>query len=194
MELREFEQRTGYFPTGEEYRTIEKFYMSFDGDKDAFCKAYKRNTDGLAEKIQRKTNLEYLKTSQQNDKEITRRDSEIEALKKQLEHEQEWRPYTDTENVSQKEYEALASASGSKKLTDDEAKALLYDWYGFAKEKITIHRTTPIYEVNRHNKLRKIGEYDRPPIYNATDYNYIRFDCGCMCYELQDDTLRPYMH
>ena len=65
---------------------------------------------------------------------------------------------------------------------------------GFAKEKIKIHRTLPRYEVNRHRQLRKVGEIDRAPIYNATDWNYIRFDCGCMSYELYNDNLRPYLH
>ena len=65
-------------------------------------------------------------------------------------------------------------------MSDEKAKDLLYEWYGFAKEKIKIHRTLPRYEVNRHRQLRKVGEIDRAPLYNATDWNYIRFDCGCM--------------
>ena len=40
------------FPTTEEYKTIEKFYMNFDGDKDEFCEAYKKNEGFIAEKIQ----------------------------------------------------------------------------------------------------------------------------------------------
>lgn len=52
----------------------------------------------------------------------------------------------------------------------------------------------PQYEVNRHRQLRKVGEIDRAPLYNATDWNYIRFDCGCMSYELHNDNLRPYLH
>ena len=49
MEIKEFEKRTGYFPTTEEYKTIEKIYMNFDGDKDEFCEAYKKN-EFIAEK------------------------------------------------------------------------------------------------------------------------------------------------
>ena len=62
MMLEEFEKRTGYFPTLEEYEAIEQAYMSFDGDKDAFCKAYKKNEGGLAEKIQHKANLQRINT------------------------------------------------------------------------------------------------------------------------------------
>ena len=63
MEIKEFEKRTGYFPTTEEYKTIEKFYMNFDGDKDEFCEAYKKNEGFIAEKIQHEANLERLKKS-----------------------------------------------------------------------------------------------------------------------------------
>lgn len=28
-------------------------------------------------------------------------------------------------------------------------------------------------------------------LYNSTDWNYIRFTCGRMSYELYNDTLRP---
>ena len=58
----------------------------------------------------------------------------------------------------------------------------------------TIHHSVPVYEVNRHGRLRKVGEMDRPPLYNATDWNYIRFNCGCMSYELNNDNLRPYLY
>ena len=65
-----------------------------------------------------------------------------------------------------------------------------YNDYGFAAEKVKIFHSTPIYEINRHGQLRQIGTADRSPLYNATDWNYIRFNCGCMSYELVDDTLR----
>lgn len=119
---------------------------------------------------------------------------QVERLTTQLEREQEWRPYEDTDNVSQQDYERLVEQGDTKYLTDDEAKDLLYDWYGFAKEKITIYHSVPKYEVNRHRTLRKVGEIDRRPAYNATDWNYIRFDCGAMSYELHDDNLRFFIH
>lgn len=194
MTREDFEQRTGYFPTLAEYKIIEKHYMNIDDGKDAFCKAYKTNANGLAEKIQREADEEFYKAERKLNEDITRRDIEIERLKAEVEREQEWKPYEDTYNVNQTDYENLANASDTKRLTDDEAKDLLYGWYGFAKEKITIHHAIPIHEVNRHRHLRKIGELERVPFYNATDWNYIRFDCGCMCYELYNDTLKPYSH
>lgn len=191
MMIEEFEQRTGYFPSSAEYKAIEAAYMEFDGDKDEFCKAYKKNANGIAERIRREVNAAAFKESRQHTADLTRRDIEIERLKKQLEREQEWKPYEDADAVSQADYDELAAAGGTGKMTDDEAKALLYNWYGFAKEMVVILHTAPIYEINRHRQLREVGAVDRAPLYNATDWNYIRFTCGRMSYELYNDTLRP---
>ena len=40
MMMNEFTYRTGYEPTPEEYEEIELDYIAFEGDKDAFCKAW----------------------------------------------------------------------------------------------------------------------------------------------------------
>lgn len=194
MMINEFEQRTGYFPTMKEYEAIERAYMAYDGDKDAFCKAYKKNEGGLAEKIQHEVNTEQINAQAEADKAAKKYEARIKELEAQLERELEWKPYEDKDNLQQADYIKLQSDSSTRILTDEEAKNLLYDWYGFAKEKITILHTVPVYEVNRHRLLRKVGELDRQPLYNATDWNYIRFDCGCMSYELCDDNLRPYLH
>ena len=194
MMREEFEQRTGFFPTLSLYSIIEKYYMNFNGDKDAFCKAYKKDADGLATKIQREADMAAIKAQQEAEKAQKDMEARIAELEKALEREQEWKPYEDTDNVPQADYERLASQSDTEHLSDEKAKDLLYEWYGFAREKIKIHHSVPVYEVNRHRRLRKVGELDRSPLYNATDWNYIRFDCGCMSYELYNDNLRPYLH
>ena len=101
MMIEEFEQRTGYFPSSAEYKAIEAAYMEFDGDKDEFCKAYKKNANGIAERIRREVNAAAFKESRQHTADLTRRDIEIERLQKQLEREQEWKPYVDADAVSQ---------------------------------------------------------------------------------------------
>lgn len=53
MMKKEFEALTGIFPSDELYKTIEAAYYDFAGDKTAFCKAYKANKGGIAERIQR---------------------------------------------------------------------------------------------------------------------------------------------
>ena len=40
MLVSEFIDRTGYQPTADEYAEIEQAYYVFDGDKDAFCRAW----------------------------------------------------------------------------------------------------------------------------------------------------------
>lgn len=40
MLVSEFIDRTGYMPTGEEYAEIEQAYYVFEGDKDAYCRAW----------------------------------------------------------------------------------------------------------------------------------------------------------
>jgi hypothetical protein len=190
----EFEQRTSFYPDQALYSIIEKHYMEFNGDKDAFCKAYKKNADGFAEKIQREADMQAFKALAAVENAVKDYGFRIAELEKALECEQEWRPYEDTDNVRQADYKRLADQSDTEHMSDEKAKDLLYEWYGFASEKITIHHSIPVYEVNRHGRLRKVGEMDRSPLYNATDWNYIRFDCGRMSYELYNDNLRPYLH
>lgn len=194
MMREEFEQRTGFLPSQSLYSIIEKHYTNFDGDKDAFCKAYKKDADGLATKIQHEADMQEINAQIAAEKAAKNHEARIAELEKALEREQEWKPYEDTDNVQQADYERLASQYDTEHLSDEKAKDLLYEWYGFAKEKIKIHHSVPVYEVNRHRRLRKVGELDRSPLYNATDWNYIRFDCGCMSYELYNDNLRPYLH
>lgn len=90
--------------------------------------------------------------------------------------------------------DAVFKQSDTRFLTDKEAKNILYDWYGFAKEKLVIQKAVSVYQINRHRQLRKTGEAERCPAYNATDWNYIRFDCGAMSYELYNDTLKLFLH
>lgn len=194
MMIEEFEKLTGIYPSAEAYTVIESYYLDYSGTKQDFCKAFRGNTDGLAQRIQRELNSIHWKKERDSKATHAKMASEIETLKKQLEREQEWRPYEDTDNVQQADYEKLLTAGDTKVMTDDEAKDLLYNWFGFAKEKVQILRSIPTYEVNRHRRLRKVGEQQRAPLYNATDWNYIRFNCGRMSYELYNDELRPYLH
>lgn len=82
---------------------------------------------------------------------------EINRLKEQLDREQEWRVYEIKENVRQNDYENLVKQKDTYFLTDGEAKIMLYDWYGFATKKVTIRRTVPMYQINRHQQLRTAG-------------------------------------
>lgn len=56
MMIEEFEARTGIYPSIETYQVIEDHYYQFEGNKDDFCKAFKENRDGIAQRIQRDAN------------------------------------------------------------------------------------------------------------------------------------------
>lgn len=141
--IEEFEKLTGIYPSAEAYTVIESYYLDYPGTKQDFCKAFRNNTDGLAQQIQRELNSIHWKKEQTTKAAHAKMASEIETLKKQLEREQEWRPYEDKDNVQQGDYEKLLTAGDTKVMTDDEAKDLLYNWFGFAKEKVQILRCAP---------------------------------------------------
>ena len=208
MMLEEFEKRTGFYPTLVQYEAIERAYMDFDGDKDAFCKAYKKNADGIAERIQREVNMATFKAQNAQAAELTRRDVEIDRLNSkilemdkaakkdgeeyerrladlqaQLDRELEWKPYVDTHNVTQADYADLAGSvpgGAAHYMTDEEALDWVCDEFGFDRSKVTILHEIDEYEVNRHHQLRRAGKkIDRRPVYCATDYHYIHFNAGC---------------
>lgn len=52
MMMSEFIERTGFEPTGAEYREIEEAYYDFDGDKDQFCKKWVK--DGGIQRLARR--------------------------------------------------------------------------------------------------------------------------------------------
>lgn len=197
MMIQEFEERTGFYPDHALYSFIEQVYTESDLDKDAFCKAYKKNENGFAEKIQRDFNAAAWKAERENTAEITRRDTEIEKLRKELDREQEWKPYEMTGNVPQADYAKLAdgaeSGNASHYMTDEEALDWICSEFDFDRSKVTILHEVDEYEVNRHRQLRKTGrKIDRRPVYCATDYQYIRFNTSRWYYECWNDSLRPF--
>lgn len=110
----------------------------------------------------------------------------------QLERELEWQPYEEKGNVTQFAYENLAGQSDTHQLDFHKAKKMISDLFGFATEKIEIITSVPVYEINRHNQLRVLGSAERKPLYNATDWNYIRFNCCGTEYEMFNDSLRLF--
>lgn len=202
MLLSEFEQLTGFHPTANLYAAIEAAYYDFDGDKKAFCAAYKANKDGLAKAIQ--CEADYKAFSAQKESERAARkaaaeskeriealEREVERLKAQLEQEMEWCIYEDRDDISQADYDELR-ASG-RPMTDEEAIDWVEQETGFARHRISIVREAPALEINRHNMIRRTGKtFDRSPIYDATDYHYIRFTVRAnvtMSYILYNDNL-----
>ena len=196
MMIQEFESRTGFYPSQDLYNFIEVAYMEMNLDKDDFCKAYKQNENGMAEAIAQKASIAKIIASDKAEKENTEKisglEKEVERLKAQLDTEQEWQPHESDLNVKQADYDNLANSSSTRTLTDEEAKQLIADEFGFDPSKITILHSVYKEEVSRHRTIRRAGEIDRPPIYNATDWNYIRFDCANWYYEMYNGSLRSF--
>lgn len=196
MMMSEFIERTGFEPSAEEYEKIEEQYYNFDGDKDAFCSNWLKQGGILRCCKERALKIEQLNSkilelehmSRMEDKKLQQRIADLEA---QLDRELDWKPCAGSgTNMDQERYEQLASTG--KILSDQEAKELIADECGFSPEKITILHTASAYEVNKYRQLRQAAEYDRKPVYESTDWNYIRFDCANFMYELVNGELEFY--
>lgn len=189
MMMSEFIDRTGFEPTAEEYNRIEDDYYNFDGNKDEFCKSWKKN--GGVERIcrERAEKIAQLRSKiVEMEKDMMKT---IRGLEAQLEREQEWKPYADEHNYKQSDYDHLASSG--RMMTDEEAVRWVCDEFGFREDKVKIIREIDGFEVNRHRQLRRTGKkIDRRPVYGATDWNYVRFNVGNWMYECVDGELRHY--
>lgn len=203
MMREEFEKRTGIFVTSRLYKEIERRYMELDIDKDTFCKNYKENKDGLAESIQMEIDMEDAIQKENAENEIARFQREIESLnesygkrvaelQKKLDKELEWKPCDGGTNYEQDRYEKLAGCVGTRELQEHEVKNLVYEKFGFAPEKVKIISEVSTYEANKYHQMRIVERYKRKPLYNATDWNYIRFDCAGWQYEMVNGSLREY--
>lgn len=94
-------------------------------------------------------------------------------------------------NMEEEDYQKLANMSDTKHMTDDEAKLFVGKILGFDPLKVKI-----IHEVEDYYKdgpcLKKWHTYRREPQYNATDWNYARFEVRGWQYEYGNGTLRFY--
>lgn len=203
MMLSEFVERTGFEPMPAEYAKIEEAYCGFNGDKDAFCKAFvagdgeKKIYQARAAEIDRLNGkiLDMDKTFQQSNTEYERR---LAALQAELDQELEWKPYEFTKNISQAEYAELAKCvdrGSARYMTDDEALDWVCREFGFDRSQVTILHEIDEQEINRHNYCRSSGrKIDRRPVYCATDYHYIRFNAGggAWQWEAWNGQMRPF--
>lgn len=196
MMISEFIERTGFEPTASEYAKIEEAYYDFNGNKDEFCKAFVKNggekkiSKARAEEIaQLKSQL--VEMEKQYKVEIEAREKQISELNAELDRELEWKPCDGSgTNMTQERYEHLANCG--QVMSDEKAKEFIADECGFDPEKIHILHEVNTYEVNKHRRLRVAGTFDRAPVYESSDWNYIRFDCACFMYEFVNGQLCFY--
>ncbi len=196
MMISEFIERTGFEPTASEYVKIEEAYYDFNGNKDEFCKAFVKNGGEkelckarAAEIAQLKSQL--VEMEKQHKSEMEAREKQIAELNADLDRELEWKPCDGSgTNMTQERYEHLANCG--QVMSDEEAKEFIADECGFDPEKIHILHEVNTYEVNKHRRLRVAGTFDRAPVYESSDWNYIRFDCACFMYEFINGQLCFY--
>lgn len=190
MMIQEFEQLTGLHPTMMEYAVIEDMYYDFDGDKREFCKKFAAQEEPLlnvARMVASETKSDLDKMQKDAAREKADLEANIKRLEEQLEREQEWKSWTNNDAVKQEDYDHLRRAG--REMTDDEAKDWIADEWGFDRSKIRICRKMKTYEVNRHSMLRQVGEVDRAPYYDATDWYYVFFQVCGMEYEAYNGSL-----
>ena len=123
--------------------------------------------------------------------EIARLTEQLKQAEAQLERDMGWHPAKDIgTNMTEQEYQRLAEDTAPMQ-ESYAIRRIAKDW-GFNEDCIRLVDTVETYEVNKHHKCRVSGTYSRPPIWAATDWNYIRFDvCGNQ-WEIINDELMPY--
>lgn len=194
MEKAEFIKRTGFDPMEEEYEEIEQIYYDFEGDKEAFCKHFVES-GGIQNLLYRRADTilalkkELRKAAESREKQEKSLEAEIEKLKEALDRELEWKPCSGGTNMSQTNYEDLLHTCSVELLNESEAKHLIYEEFGFAPEKITIISSASTYEADRQHHMHEAESYERVPLYFATDWNYIRFDCAGWRHEMVNGDL-----
>lgn len=199
MLLDEFIDRTGVFPSAELYHQIELAYYASNMDKNAFCAAYKANKDGMAEKIALDANMAEHDRERQDEEKQEAHEEELDALKKQilqlereLEREQEWKPYQCPDNVSEEQYHEIVCLD-AQIMTDDEVREYIAAEFGFAPDAVEVLHSVPLEEKNRHGCIRSTGEtYARRPLWVSSDANYVRFDVRGWSYECLNGNLRKF--
>ena len=107
--------------------------------------------------------------------------------------ELDWHPAEHTgTNMKQKEYQKLLECYTSEVLSDEEAVKRISELFGFMPDRIQILHEVQTFEVNKYNRQRVKDTYQREPLYDATDWNYIRFDCAGNQWELINGELLAY--
>jgi len=152
--------------------------------------------DSLQERLEStekrlKSDNEQLKAANNEIDQLNRKNKELE---KQIDKLAEWEsdPNTGTK-LPQSSYNDLRESGGTSVLTDDEATALIEKEFGFNARRIKIIHHVETYKKSRRLcRIKVDNKLERDSLYNATDWNYIRFDCANWQYEMINGQLEQY--
>lgn len=198
MTIREFEILTGFHPSAAHYEVIEQDYNSSQLDKHEYCDAYRADKDGIAERLARLADKCALERDNKHADELKASFTEIKLLhdrlaeaKAQLDRELDWKPAKDIgTNMSEHEYQLLADDTAP--MSELDAIRRIAQECGFDMSKISIVTKVQTFDKNKYGKCRVSAEFERQPVWASSDWNYIRFDCAGMQWEIVNDELFPY--
>lgn len=196
MLIQEFTDMTGFEPTVEEFNQIEAEYYRFNGDKQAFCKDF---VERSGEKQVYARRAEYIKELESRlmdqEKEHKERMAKLLAenarLQEALDRELDWQLTNSAgTQMYQEEYDDLLRHG--EVLNCVQAVNIVCKEYGFARDRVEIKKEVSTYQENKRGELREKERMERDPVYSSTDWNYIRFDCAGLQYEMINGELVKY--
>lgn len=129
---------------------------------------------------------------------IRKLERKISKLKKNICSELQWKDSCYGTNLAQYDYEWMLEQCEVNILTEDEAKQLLENKFGFSKELVEIVSTAEAYKVNEKSNVIDIEKYERKPLYAKeesfydSELSYILFRCPNGRYELINGSLNLY--
>lgn len=92
--------------------------------------------------------------------------------------------------MAQGKYNELRDAAGTIKMTDEEAVAYIAKEYGFDEAKISIEHKAELRVYTGAATTKATGvRIPREPVYNASDWHYIRFRVCDVLWEICNDSL-----
>ncbi|MBO5636319.1 MAG: hypothetical protein J5906_02210 [Acidaminococcaceae bacterium] len=97
-----------------------------------------------------------MEATEESEKEIKELQQNVGSLEKQLEKEQGWELYENSA-MDDAKYEALAETGQG--MSEEEAKELVADEFGFQKDRIDVLTAIGVFQKNpKTNRVRKTGE------------------------------------
>ena len=92
--------------------------------------------------------------------------------------------------MAQCKYSELHDAADTVKMTDEEAVAYIAKEFGFDEKKIVIEREAELRVYTGAATTKASGvRIPREPVYNASDWHYIRFRVCDVLWEIVNDSL-----